>query len=100
MKETAALAKEKELEEARMVLMDALAKYYMATGLLTEEEVKAMDWNHIMNSFKGMEQNLLKTVKRFREVPKVIKVNMSEAPSECRNKDFEDFLSEISKMFE
>ena len=42
MKETAALAKEQEIEEARMVLMDALAKYYMATGLLTEEEVKVV----------------------------------------------------------
>ena len=100
MKETAALAKEKELEEARTVLMDALAKYYIAAGILTEEEVKQVNWNSIMNSFKGMEQNLLKTVKRFRKVPKIIKVNMSEAPSECRNKDFEDFLSEISKMFE
>ena len=99
MKETAALAKEQEIEEARMVLMDALAKYYMATGLLTEEEVKAMDWNHIMKAFLNMEQYLLKFKKALTDNHPSIKVKVVEAPSECRNENFTEFLEEIEKMF-
>jgi hypothetical protein len=99
MAETAALAKEQEIEEARLALMDALAKYYIATGILTEEEAQKVDWTRMMSMFKGFEQNLLKSITKLREMPKVIKVNVSEAPKEGRNLTFEDWLEEIENMF-
>lgn len=99
MKETAALAKEAEIGEARMVLMDALAKYYIATDLLTEEEVKAADWDLIMTAFLNMEQHLLNFKKTFTDNHPSIKVKVLEAPGECRNLKFEEFLDEIEKMF-
>ena len=99
MAETAALAKEQEIEEARLVLIDALAKYYIATGILTEEEAKTVDWTRMIAMLKGFEQNLLKSIKRFKEVPKVIKVNVPEAPKEGRNLTLEDWLEEVENMF-
>lgn len=99
MKETAALAKEQEIEEARMVLMDALAKYYIAVGILTEEEVKNVNWNSVMGAFSNMEQYLLKFKKTFTDNHPSIKVKVVEAPGECRNENFTDFLEEIEKMF-
>jgi len=99
MAETAALAKEQELEEARMVLMDALAKYYIATGLLTEEEVKTVNWNSVMAAFSNMEQYLQNFKRTFSDNRPSIKVKVVEAPGECRNENFEEFLSEIEKMF-
>ncbi len=99
MKETAALAKEAEIEEARLILMDALAKYYIATGVLTDEEVEKIDWNRMMDTFKDFEQNLLKTITRLKEVPKIVKVNVSEAPGERRKITLEDWLEEVENMF-
>lgn len=99
MAETAALAKEAEVEEARMVLMDAVAKYYIAAGILTEEEVKTIDWNHIMKGFLNMEQYLLKIKKTLTDNRPSIKVKVSEAPGECRNLKLEDWLDEIENMF-
>lgn len=100
MKETAALAKEQEIEEARMVLMDALAKYYIAVDLLTEEEVKNVDWDLVMKAFSNMEQYLLNFKKTFSDNHPSIKVKVLEAPGECHNLNFEEFLDEIEKMFE
>lgn len=99
MAETAALAKEQEKEEARMILVDALAKYYIAAGIMTEEEVKTVDWNYVMNAFLNMEQNLLKFKKALTNNRPAIKVNVSEAPKEGRNLTFEDWLEEIENMF-
>ena len=99
MAETAALAKEQEKEEARMILVDALAKYYIAAGILTEEEVKTVDWNHVMKAFLNMEQNLLKFKKALTDNRPAIKVKVSEAPGECRNLTLEDWLEEIENMF-
>ena len=99
MAETAALAREQEKEEARMILMDALANYYMAAGILTKEEVKTVDWNYVMKAFLNMEQYLLKFKKALSDNRQSIKVKVSEAPSECRKKSLEDFLEEIENMF-
>lgn len=99
MAETAALAKEQEKEEARMILVDALAKYYIAAGILTEEEVKTVDWNHVMNAFSNMEQYLLKFKKALTDNRPTIKVKVSEAPKEGRNLTLEDWLEEIENMF-
>ena len=98
-KETAALAKEQEIEEARMVLMDALAKYYITVGILTEEEVKTVNWNSVMGAFSNMEQYLLKFKKALTDNHPSIKVKVVEAPGECRNENFTEFLEEIEKMF-
>ena len=99
MAETAALAREQEKEEARMILVDALANYYMAAGILTKEEVKTVDWNYVMKAFLNMEQYLLKFKKALNDNRQAIKVKVSEAPSECRKKSLEDFLDEIENMF-
>ena len=99
MAETAALAKEQEIEEAKLVLIDALAKYYIAAGILTEEEAQTVDWTRMIAMLKGFEQNLLKSISKLKEIPKVIKVNVSEAPKEGRNVTLEDFLDEIEHMF-
>ena len=99
MAETAALAKEKEKEEARMILVDALAKYYIAAGIMTEEEVKTVDWDYVMKAFLNMEQNLLKFKKALTDNHPTIKVKVSEAPKEGRNLTFEDWLDEIENMF-
>ena len=99
MAETAALAREQEKEEARMILVDALANYYMAAGILTKEEVKTVDWNYVMKAFLNMEQYLLKFKKALNDNRQAIKVKVSEAPSECRKKSLEDFLEEIENMF-
>lgn len=99
MAETAALAKEQEIEEARLVLIDALAKYYIATGILTEEEAQTVDWTRMIAMLKGFEQNLLKSISKLKDIPKVIKVNVSEAPKEGRNITLEDWLEEIEHMF-
>ena len=101
MKETAALAKEAEVEEARVMLMDALAKYYIAVDILTEEEVKNVDWDLAMKAFSNMEQYLLNFKKTFSDNHPSIKAKISEAPGERRNLNFEEFLEEIiEKMFE
>jgi hypothetical protein len=99
MAETAALAKEQEKEEARMILVDALAKYYIAAGIMTEEEVKTVDWNYVMNAVLNMEQNLLKFKKALTDNRPAIKVKVSEAPKEGRNLTFEDWLEELENMF-
>ena len=98
--ETAALAKEQEKEEARVVLMNALAKYYIAADILTEEEIKSVDWDLVMKAFSNMEQYLLNFKKTFSDNHPSIKVKISGAPSERRNLNFEEFLDEIEKMFE
>ena len=99
MAETAALAREQEKEEARMILVDALANYYMAAGILTKEEVKTVDWNYVMKAFLNMEQYLLKFKKALNDNRQAIKVKVSEVPSECRKKNLEDLLEEIENMF-
>ena len=99
MAETAALAREQEKEEARMILVDALANYYMAAGILTKEEVKTVDWNYVMKAFLNMEQYLLKFKRALNDNRQAIKVKVSEAPSKCRKKSLEDFLEEIENMF-
>lgn len=99
MAETAALAREQEKEETRMILVDPLANYYMAAGILTKEEVKTVDWNYVMKAFLNMEQYLLKFKKALNDNRQAIKVKVSEAPSECRKKNLEDFLEEIENMF-
>ena len=99
MAETAALAREQEKEEARVILVDALANYYIAAGILTKEEVKTVDWNYVMKAFLNMEQYLLKFKKALNDNRQAIKVKVSEAPSECRKKSLEDFLEEIENMF-
>ena len=99
MAETAALAKEQEIEEARLVLIDALAKYYIATGILTEEEAQTVDWTRMIAMLKGFEQNLLKSISKLKDIPKVIKVNVPEASKEGRNLTLEDWLEEIEHMF-
>lgn len=97
--ETAALAKEQEKEEARVVLMNALARYYIAADILTEEEVKSVDWDLVMKAFSNMEQYLLNFKKTFSDNHPSIKVKISGAPGERRNLNFEEFLDEIEKMF-
>lgn len=99
MAETAAIAKEKEIEEARVALMDALAKYYIAVDILTEEEVKAIDWNSVMKTFLNMEQYLLNFKKNLSNTHSSIKINVSEEPSERCNLILEDWLGENKKMF-
>jgi hypothetical protein len=99
MAETAALAKEQEKEEARMILVDALAKYYIAAGIMTEEEVKTVDWDYVMKAFLNMEQNLLKFKKALTDNRPAIKVKVSEAPKEGRNLTFEEWLEELENMF-
>ena len=98
MAETAALAKEQEKEEARVVLMDALAKYYIAADILTEEEVKSVNWNYVMDAFLNMEQYLLKFKRALTDNRPSIKVKVSEAPKEGRNLNFVDWLDEIENM--
>ena len=99
MAETAAIAKEKEIEEARVALMDALAKYYIAADLLTEEEVKSINWNHVMDSFLNMEQYLLKFKRALTDNHPSIKVKVSEAPKEGRDLNFIEWLEEIENMW-
>lgn len=99
MAETAAIAKEKEIEEARIALMDALAKYYIAADILTEEEVKNVNWNLVMQSFSNMEQYLLNFKKNLSNTHSSIKVNVSEEPTEGRDLNFIGWLGEIEKMF-
>lgn len=98
MAETAALAKEQEKEEARVTLMDALAKYYIAADILTEEEVKSVNWNHIMDSFLNMEQYLLKFKRALTDNHPSIKVKVSETPKEGRDLNFIEWLEEIENM--
>jgi hypothetical protein len=98
MAETAALAKEQEKEEARVTLMDALAKYYIAADILTEEEVKSVNWNHVMDSFLNMEQYLLKFKRALTDNHPSIKVKVSEAPKEGRDLNFIGWLGEIENM--
>ena len=98
MAETAALAKEQEKEEARVVLMDALAKYYIAADILTEEEVKSVNWNYVMDAFLNMEQYLLKFKRALTDNHPSIKVKVSEAPTEGRKINFVDWLDEIENM--
>ena len=99
MAETAALAKEQEKEEARVILVDALAKYYIAAGIMTEEEVKTVNWDYVIKAFLNMEQNLLKFKKALTDNRPAIKVKVSEAPKEGRNLTFEDWLDKIEHMF-
>lgn len=99
MAETAAIAKEKEIEEARVALIDALAKYYIAADILTEEEVKTVNWNLVMQSFSNMEQYLLNFKKNLSNTHSSIKVNVSEEPTEGRDLNFIGWLGEIEKMF-
>lgn len=98
MAETAALAKEQEKEEARITLMDALAKYYIAADILTEEEVKSVNWNHVMDGFLNMEQYLLKFKRALTDNHPSIKVKVSEAPKEGRDLNFIGWLGEIENM--
>lgn len=83
-----------EIDEARMVMVDAAVKYLKAIGLVTEEDLKDIDWNEIIEDIKTIEEKLpdLKKAMQFYEtmshfnpmpIPKVkIRVNGGEPTDE------------------